>query len=171
MRRAADGDAEAFAALFERFYEPLYRYFAARIPDRVEAEDMAAAVFVEVARGLPGFHSGGAAFIGWLFTVARHDLADAHRHHRRHRVDPVAEVPEPEAAPDVAEQVIGRLEAHRLRAALNRLTGDQRDVVLLKFAAGLSNEEVARALGKPVSAVKSLQHRALAALHRLLEEP
>jgi RNA polymerase sigma-70 factor (ECF subfamily) len=64
--------------------------------------------------------------------------------------------------------VAAHVDAGRLRAALHTLTPDQRDVLALKFASGLSNNEVARVMGKPVTAVKSLQHRGLAALRRML---
>jgi RNA polymerase sigma-70 factor (ECF subfamily) len=59
-------------------------------------------------------------------------------------------------------------EQEEVRAALAHLTPDQRQVVLLKYLEGLENEEIAAALGKPLGAVKSLQHRALAALRRIL---
>ena len=57
----------------------------------------------------------------------------------------------------------------RLAAAIERLTESQRQVILLKFIEGLDNETVAQTLDKPVGAVKSLQHRALAALRRILD--
>ncbi len=170
VRRAASGDADAFAALFDRFHTPVYRYFAARMRDRTEAQDMTATVFLEAAQRLPGFRGDGRAFVAWLFTVARHDLADLRRRDRRHPVDPVEAVVVEDTAPDPAQHVVARMDHDRLRDALDQLTLDQREVLLLKFAADLSNEETARALGKPVTAVKSLQHRGLAALRRLLED-
>lgn len=171
VRRAAAGDADAFGMLFDRLHDRVYRYFAARMRDRAEAEDMTATVFLEAAHRLPQFRGDGRAFIAWLFTVARQDLADLRRRERRHPVDPVEEVPVENTAPDPAQQVADRMDADRLWAALDRLTDDQREVLLLKFAVGLSNQEVARVLNKPVTAVKSLQHRGLTTLRRLLEKP
>jgi RNA polymerase sigma-70 factor (ECF subfamily) len=94
---------------------------------------------------------------------------DRGRAARRRTVEPVAELPDLERAPDPADQVLQHLDADRVRNALSRITEDQREVLLLKFAAGLSNEEVSAAVGKPISAVKSLQHRGLGALRRVLE--
>jgi RNA polymerase sigma-70 factor (ECF subfamily) len=69
------------------------------------------------------------------------------------------------------EQVVqSRLTQHRLVAALAHLTEDQRQVIILKFVEGLDNKTTARALGKSVGAVKALQHRALAALQRILDQ-
>jgi RNA polymerase sigma-70 factor (ECF subfamily) len=127
-------------------------------------------VFVEAARRVRSFDGEGMAFVGWLFTIARHDLVDRGRAQRRRVVVPVPDVPDVEVVPDPADRVAELMDAGRVRAALDTLTSEQRDVVLLKFAAGLSNEEVATTLGKPVGAVKSLQHRGLAALRRVLEK-
>lgn len=134
---------------------------------------MASEVFVEAARRVRSFDGGGAAFAGWLFTIARHDLLDRGRAQRRRVVEPVPEIPDVETVPDHADGVLDRMEASmeasKVRVALSKLTEDQREVVLLKFAAGLSNEQTAVATGKPVGAVKSLQHRGLGALKRALE--
>lgn len=170
VRGARGGDPDAFAGLFEHFHGPVYRYLLARLGNRSEAEDMASEVFVEAARRVRDFDGGGAAFAGWLFTIARHDLLDRGRAQRRRVVEPVPDPPDIEIVPDPAEAVLDRLDADRVREALDSLTEDQREVVLLKFAAGLSNEETAAATGKPIGAVKSLQHRGLGALRRALEE-
>ena len=72
------------------------------------------------------------------------------------------------AGRNTAEIAEFRISVDRIREALQRLTPDQRDVILLKFSEGLSNQEVAETLSKPVGAIKSLQHRALTNLRRLL---
>lgn len=170
VRGARGGDTDAFAGLFEHFHGPVFRYLLARLGNRSEAEDMASEVFVEAARRVRDFDGGGAAFAGWLFTIARHDLLDRGRAQRRRVVEPVPEPPDLETSPDPADDVLERLDADRVREALQKLTDDQREVVLLKFAAGLSNDETAAATGRPLGAVKSLQHRGLGALRRALEE-
>lgn len=170
LDRARRGDPDGFAGLYERLAGPIHRYLAAQVADPAEVEDMAAAVFEEAARRVRRFRGDGAAFSGWLFTVARNDLRDRHRREVRRRTSPVAAPPEledPSPGPD--EVALTRLEARRVADALRDLTPDQREVILLRFAAGLDLAETAAAMGKPVSAVKSLQHRGLAALRRLLE--
>ena len=73
-----------------------------------------------------------------------------------------ADVPEEEAAK--------RIRQKQVRKAIRQLTPEQQQVISLKYLEDWSNEEVARVLKKPIGAVKSLQHRALKSLHRLLEE-
>ncbi|MDQ4006083.1 MAG: RNA polymerase sigma factor, partial [Actinomycetota bacterium] len=169
VEEARCGNPESFAALYERFHGPVFRFLLARVGNRIEAEDMASEVFVEAARRVRTFDGGGVAFVGWLFTIARHDLVDRSRARRRRVVVPVPEIPDVEVVPDPADRVAELLDAGCVRDALDALTTEQRDVVLLKFAAGLSNEEVAKTLGKPIGAIKSLQHRGLGALKRALE--
>jgi RNA polymerase sigma-70 factor (ECF subfamily) len=70
VREARGGDPDAFARLFEHFHGPVFRYLLARLGNRTEAEDMASEVFVEAARRVRDFDGGGAAFAGWLFTIA-----------------------------------------------------------------------------------------------------
>ena len=99
---------------------------------------------------------------------ARHRRAPPLRVDRR--VQPSADLPDRPAPDDPASAAILRLDVARLKAALDRLTDDQRDVVMVRYAAGLGNDETARILGKPVSAVKSLHHRAIGALRRAMDD-
>jgi RNA polymerase sigma-70 factor, ECF subfamily len=168
--RARDGDAEAFAGLYDLFHARLYRFFVANVRNRTEAEDLAAEVFVEAAQRIRTFEGSGPAFAGWLFAMARNDLADIRRRLRRRVVEPFAEPPEPGHVEDPADAIVSRLDAGAILWAVEHLTDDQRHVITLKFAGGLSNDEIAEATGKPLTAVKSLQHRALATLKRLITE-
>lgn len=171
VARARRGDGVAFGALFDRLHPAVFRYLLARLGDRHVAEDMAAEVFVEVAERLHRFRGDGTGFRSWVFTIARHDLADRWRAAARRTVEPVSEVPEvPEdAAEPVEESVARNLDMATVAVGLERITAAQREVIVLRFASGLSLQETASVLGKPLTAVKSLQHRGLAALRRILE--
>lgn len=173
VARARGGDEAAFARLYARYHDPVFRYLLARIGNRADAEDMTSEVFVEVVRRLRAFRGDAAGFTGWVFTIARHDVYDRARRQRRSLVTPMSDPPLPgtaATATDPSDLVADRLDGAAVAAALPELTVDQREVLLLKYAAGLCNAEVAEALGKPVGAVKSLQHRGLATLRRLLTE-
>lgn len=170
LDEARAGSQDAFAALYERLRLPVFRYLLSRTGDRDEAEDLLSEVFAAVANGIRSFDGSMDAFVGWVFTIARNDVADARRAKRRQSVQAVPDPPEVERLPDPADAVVDRLDATRVQGALVRLTDDQREVVLMRFVAGRTLAEVATALGRPISAVKSLQHRGLAALRRALEE-
>lgn len=170
LRSAREGDGDAFAAIYLQLRTPVFRYLLAATRNRDEAEDMLADVFVEVASGIRRFEGTADAFVGWVFTIARNDVRDRQRRRARRTVEPTPDPPEPDAQPDPAEGVAARMDAFDALRALERLTTDQREVLLMRFVADRSLEEVAAALGKPIGAVKSLQHRALLALRRAVEE-
>lgn len=128
----------------------------------VEPEDLLGEVFLQVARDLPRFSGDDDALRRWVFTIAHHRLIDDRR--RRARRPQLADaempdVPAPEAADAVDPAMV---------AALERLTPDQREVVLLRFVGDLSLEAVAQMTKRNVGAVKALQHRALEQLGRIL---
>jgi RNA polymerase sigma-70 factor (ECF subfamily) len=125
-------------------------------------------VFVRVVEKIHGFVYRDRPLLTWLYTIARNLVIDYRRRASRVALLPlderlVAAKGDPEQA---AERALTR---QRLAAALEQLTEDQRRVILLRFVEGMDNRETARILGKSVGAVKALQHRALAALQRVLK--
>jgi RNA polymerase sigma-70 factor (ECF subfamily) len=130
----------------------VHGYLRSQTPD---ADDVLSEVFVRVARALSRFDGNDAALRRWVFTIAHNCLVDDQRRRtRRRRLQqrtPIAGSVDAPADPfDPA-----------LAAALGGLTPDQREVVTLRFIADLSIEDVAEVTGRPLGAVKSLQHRAL----------
>lgn len=160
-------DRDAVAALFDRYYDPVYRYAFARLGSVPDAEDAAAETFVAMLRSLPRFRWRGVPFEAWLFRIAMSKVVDVARHRSRVRSvgdEPLAEPPDPTSDP---ERIVAVREVRRkLVAAIERLPQDQRDVVMLRFFIGRTIREVAEQLGRSEGAVKQLQHRALANLRR-----
>jgi RNA polymerase sigma-70 factor (ECF subfamily) len=129
-------------------------------------------VFVRAFGAVAGFEGSPAAFRSWVFTIAHHLIVDRRRFASRRPVEAaVAAVPERSAlAAGPEEQAIAADERERLARLLGLLTAEQRDVLLLRFVADLSLEEVAATLGRSVGATKAMQHRALASIRRLFDE-
>lgn len=170
IARAKAGDQAAFDGLFERFWPAVYRYFAYRVEDAASAEDLAAEVFLRVAHGLAAYEQQGAPFQAWVLRIARNLAID---HFRRTSTRPeVALDEEWPASPDDDLNLIvdRRLTGERLREALERLTDEQREVIILRFIVGCPIAEVVAALSRSESAVKALQRRGLAALRAALIE-
>ena len=123
---------------------------------------MTSDVFVAVLTGLPRFRGDEAQFRRWVFTIAYRRVADVWR--TMSRPDPALRAPA--VAPAAEDLALERLGGSRVAELLNLLTAEQRQVIALRVVADLSLEDVAGLLGKPVGAVKALQHRALATLRR-----
>ena len=162
----------AVTRVYTAYAPALYRFFMAAVGDRHQAEDLTGTAIVSAIEGLPGFRGPVDALGGWLFQIARHDLYDYRRRQARSRNEPLDDnLPEAAAAAgavDPEELAIERLEGTRVMAALGKLSPDQREVLLLRMAGGLTAPEVAEILGKTTGAVKALQHRGLASMARVL---
>jgi RNA polymerase sigma factor (sigma-70 family) len=159
LAAAQSGAGWARARLYESLASAVAGYVRAHgIRD---AADVTSEVFVAVLTQLPSFGGDEARFRSWVFTIAHHRVVDEWRARgRAPRVLPAGVVP---PAEDAALAGMGR---DRVEALLDELTPDQREVLALRVIADLSLQQIADALGKPVGAVKALQHRALATLRR-----
>jgi RNA polymerase sigma-70 factor (ECF subfamily) len=124
--------------------------------------DLTSDVFVAVLTRLADFAGDERSFRSWVFTIAYRRIADQRRASGRAARGPAPVAP----APSAEEVTLERLGAERVEELLAALTPDQRHVLALRVIADLSLEQVADIVGKPVGAVKALQHRALASLRR-----
>ncbi len=168
IQRAKEGSPAAFAEIYDQYQPAIYRYIFYRVGDVATAEDLTSEVFVRLVEKSHQLVYRGRPLLAWLYTIARNLITDYHRRAGRATMFPlderlVAGTIDLAKAPDHA------LTQQMLATALARLTEDQRQVILLKFFEGLTNETVARTLGKSIGSVKSLQHRGLAALRRILK--
>jgi RNA polymerase sigma-70 factor (ECF subfamily) len=169
---ARRGERSAVRRVYSAYAPALFRLFMAAVGDRHQAEDLTGTAFVSAIEDLPRFYGPVEALGGWLFQIARHDLYDHRRRQARSRIEPLEDhLPEAAAAAGAAnpaELAIERLEGSRVLAALRELSPDQREVLLLRMAGGMTAPDVAAVLGKTTNAVKALQHRGLASLARVL---
>ena len=171
VRRASRGDEDAAARLFDEYYPRVYRYAAGRLGAGPTAEDAASETFAKVVREIGRFKWRGAGFEGWLFRIARNAVVDVHR--RGARETPVEEIYEPAASPaeESPEAIVAGIEtAGELRVVLDRLPPEQREVLLLRFGAGLDTHETGRAMGRNANAVRQLQLRALRSVRAMVPE-
>ena len=171
VRKASRGDEDAAALLFDEYYPRVYRYAAARLGQGPSAEDAASETFAKVVRELGRFKWRGAGFEGWLFRIARNVIVDMQR--RGGREMPAAEIAEPAEASQegLPEDTLVNVEsAVELRALLDRLPPEQREVLLLRFGAGLDTNETGRAMDRNANAVRQLQLRALRNVRAMIPE-
>jgi RNA polymerase sigma-70 factor (ECF subfamily) len=160
VRRALQ-DREAFAALYRRYAAELSRFCLLRLHDEDAARDATQQIFVQALAGLAQYRESG-QFRAWLFTIARHVLANQARgRHVTDSLEAALEIVDPGLTPE--EIATATLEWRSVLAAVGRLPDDQRTAIELRLA-GLSGAEIATAMGRSHDAIKKLQLRALARL-------
>jgi RNA polymerase sigma-70 factor (ECF subfamily) len=169
IRRAQAYDSAAFAEIYEGHYDSIYAYILYRVGETQVAEDLAAEVFLRALEGIGSFQFRGIAITSWLYRIANNLMGDYFRRQRRHGTLPLREDLLPTES-NPSETIEKQQTYRQLQQALGVLTGEQRQVVLLKFVQGLDNETIAGILGKSEGAIKSLQHRALSTMERVLEK-
>lgn len=171
IQKARSGDTDAYGRLYEANAPAVFRFLYAHLDDRLDAEDLTEETFLRVWQALPGYREQGAPFGGFLFRVARNVLYDHYRKTRRRpSITLDREWPDDQQA-DPAVSVPEQLERREMHRVLDALREDQRLVLSLRFLAGLSPEETAQAMGRSAGAIRVLQHRALAAVRKLLVGP
>ena len=178
---AAQQDRAHFVEVYEEYFDLVYAYVARRTRNRDDAEDMTADVFRKALENLSRFKWTGAPFGAWLLRIASNLIADrakraAKEQGRSPRVNkgvdspsPTVELP-PRSQPTARQAQQTDLEDAERRAHLFRLvdslSGDQRSVVVMRFAEERSIREIADELGRSEGAVKQLQLRALENLRK-----
>ena len=167
VRQAVQGDREAFARLYEEYFDRIFRYMAVRIGDKVEAEDLAQQVFLKAVKSISSYKWRNVPFSAWLFRIAHNQLVDSLR---KKKNQPAPLFDEALVKDDSNPQLMAErnLEIERVQSAMKHLTEAQREVISLRFAGGMSVAEAARIMDKSEGAVKSLQHAAIVALRRVL---
>jgi len=158
IRRAKTYDQAAFADLYHLTITPVYRYLSARLGTVEDAEELTQEVFLAAVTGIQGLRAEDeAGLLSWLFQIARRPST------------PLDEADQVEDRQPLPEEVAETDDEHaELHQALERLTPEQREVIMFKYVLGYDNEQTARLVGKNVNSVNQLQHRALASLRRLL---
>lgn len=165
LSRAADGDEDAVAALFDAYAGALYGFGLRRLGDRILAEELVQTVMTRLWRSAHRYDPARGSVRTWVFTIARTTAIDLYR--RRPRDTPTDEVPEADDRGDELEQL---LRAEAVRAALDRLGPDHREVLELAYFRSLTQSEIAERLGLPLGTVKSRTFYALKAFRLACDE-
>lgn len=163
---AARTDPAAFAPLYRRYVDMIYRFCYRRLGTREEAEDATSITFQKALRSLHLFHGG--SFRAWLFAIADRTTLDRLRRGRREQpLEDAFLIPDHAEGPE--EFALGADARHRLREALAVLTADQRRVIELRLS-GLDTGEIAQAMERNRNAIDALQFRAVQRLRQELTE-
>ncbi len=154
---AKAGDEDAIRFLYLRYADNVYGYVCSIVRDEHEAEDVTQLIFAKLLTSLAKYEPRLVPFSAWILRVAHNAAID---HVRGRRAVPFADV----RCSETADHDLSWERGHDLRAALQTLPGEQRDVIVMRFILGLSPSEIAERIGRSQDAVHGLQHRGRRAL-------
>ena len=162
----------AFEDLYRTHLRDVYSYSYYRVGNHHDAEDLTEQAFLQAYRHFERARreSNGRPLRPWLIRIA-HNLASNYHRDRARRPEAALDAIEQPSHPHATERVVeGREELREVIARLDDLSGDRREALIMRFALGMSNREIARALGRSDGATKVLIHRAIKQLEEQMEE-
>ncbi|MGH2953615.1 MAG: RNA polymerase sigma factor [Solirubrobacterales bacterium] len=158
----------AFEELYRTHLRDVYSYAYYRVGNHHDAEDLTEQAFLQAYRHFERARreSNGRPLRPWLIRIA-HNLASNYHRDRARRPEAALDAVEPPSHPHATERVVeGREELREVIERLGDLPEDRREALIMRFALGMSNREIARALGRTDGATKVLIHRAIKQLEQ-----
>lgn len=165
---AKAGQGDALALLYEFYLPRVYRYVAARLGGGEDAEDVTEEIFLKIIHNLGSFTWRGLPFGAWVFRIARNEVVTHVRRQRYRGSNAQLSESIPDLSVDHVADVERQAQLDIVREASEKLPEAQRQVIALRFGAGLSVAETASALNKSENNVKVLQHKAIAKLQKMV---
>ena len=169
--QAAQGDAEAFGYLYQKYVTPIFNYIYYRTGNQQDAEDITARVFHRAFGHISSYKYIGVPFSAWLYRIAHNLVANYHRDSSRKREVSLEDHLDLHTPSDHPETVLViNQDNEALLVAIRKLTPDRQQLLILKYVEHLSNSDIAVIMGRSEGAIKSLYHRTLQALKIFLGE-
>ncbi len=180
VQQVQAGEAEAMSTLYRRHRPAIFRYVFSKVYDQQQAQDITSEIFLRVVKHLPQYKITAAPFPAWLFRIAHNYTITHKKKENAHQLMPIEYASQEENATHAnrgthhleenpALAVEYQLDLEWVWQGLQQLDETQREVLILRFLNELSLKEVALTLDKTVGAVKTLQHRGIAALRVALQ--
>ena len=170
IKAAQRGDQQAFAELYRSHVDKIYRYILYRVEGAAAAEDLTSDVFMRALAGLAHYECGPQPWVAWLYSIANARVIDHYRRNGRVSQQEVLEETTASVDPDLDAHILSEFSQTVIQDTLRSLNMEQQQVIIFRFIEGHSLEKTAALLGKTTGAVKTMQHRALASMTRILEQ-
>ena len=172
QKSKAQLDAE-FSELYREHLRDVYSYAYYRVGNHHDAEDLTEQTFLQAYRHFERAQreSDGRPLRPWLIRIAHNLAANLYRDRSRKPASPIEDTSEVAAAHTTEELVEGREQLGRVLDGVRQLPDDRREALIMRFALGMDNREIARAMGRTDGATKVLLHRAIKQLEGMVEVP
>jgi RNA polymerase sigma-70 factor, ECF subfamily len=168
VQRAQKQDNQAFAQLYEAYFDKIYRYISFRVRNEMESEDLTQQVFMKVLNSISSYQNQGVPFSSWVYRIAHNVVVDFMRQQNKKATVDIEGMQLISPAEDTQSVLEKQMDVEEVKKASRSLTAAQQEVISLRFAGELSITECAKIMGKSEGAIKALQHSAVLALRKAL---
>ncbi|MGC9046645.1 MAG: RNA polymerase sigma factor [Minisyncoccia bacterium] len=166
IKNAQKGENQAFAELYDKYVDKIYRFILLKVGRKEDAEDLTQQVFLKAWQNVKSYKPQGYVFSAWLYKIAHNTVIDYYRRNKSHKsLDAIQEI-----GYEISTTVLDdKNDLIKIKNAIYQLETTQQSVIIMKFIDELSNKEISEILGKSEGAIRVLQHRALKELKKYLE--
>ena len=168
VQQAQKQDNQAFAQLYEAYFDKIYRYISFRVRNEMETEDLTQQVFMKVLGSISSYKNQGVPFSSWVYRIAHNLVVDFMRQQNKKATVDIEGMQLISPAEDTQSVLERQIDVEEVKKASRNLTAAQQEVISLRFAGELSINECAKIMGKSEGAIKALQHSAVLALRKAL---
>jgi RNA polymerase sigma-70 factor (ECF subfamily) len=163
VNKAAGGNFDAFGNLYSIYLDRIYRYVYYHVKDRMMAEDITEEVFVKAWKAIRSCKGRGRTFSSWIYRIAHNHMINSQRNSNRSLSMGMEKLV---SVSDRRQESDRTTEKYELTELLDELPLNQKQVLILKFLDGMSNNEIAKIMNKSEGAIRILQMRALSSLRQ-----
>jgi len=167
--RAKNGDGEAFGRLYDMHVDRVYRHIYFRISNAADAEDLTQQVFIKAWQAIGKYNKTASPFLAWLIKIGHNLVIDFYRS-KKSEVCLDCDIVAAGTGSDPAYLAEAYFDRQEIRQSINKLPGDQQQVILMRFIEDFSYAEIAAVLGKSEGAIRVILHRGLKQLKTILEK-
>ena len=170
LKRASQGDREAFGLIYDRYITRIYNYIYYRTGNQHDAEDLTSRVFTRAMKHITNYQDRGVPFSAWLYRIAHNLVANWHRDKSRKQEYNLEDGVWSSKESDMPESVLLRVEQHdEIMTMVRDIPEDRQMLIIMKFVDHMSNAEIGKIMGKTEGAIKSLYHRTLLSLRKKID--
>ena len=166
VKQAQKGSLSAYQTLYMRHLDAIYRYFFFQTKDKFLAEDLGQEVFIKIWKSIDKYDENKGAFTSWMYRIAHNLLVD---YYRGKKTLTLKEGLEASYSEDWLEKLDHSEKIQNVKKALENVSADYKEVIILRFFEDLSVEEVSQIIDKSEENVRVIQHRAIRKLKEILE--
>ncbi|MBX3055920.1 MAG: sigma-70 family RNA polymerase sigma factor [Anaerolineae bacterium] len=166
----SQNDIQAFTELYEHYFPRVYKYVYYRVGERTATEDLVSTIFLKIVEQIDSYRERNGEFSPWLFRIAHNVVVDYYRKKARSEVPLEESVLEISTTRFTERQVIDQLSDEDILAKIALLGNREREIIGLKFGAGLGNSQIANLLNVSENHVAVILYRAMKKLRQGISE-